>query len=60
MIKYNYITKKIEGKIKSLDKQGWIEINLSLNDWPIKPTEKHLEKMAKALETTPKYLSKKR
>ena len=41
MIKYNYETKKIEGKVRSLDKERWIDIDFSLENK--QPTDKALE-----------------
>ena len=41
MIKYNYETKKIEGKVKSLDRERWIDIDFSLENK--QPTDKTLE-----------------
>lgn len=42
MIKYNYKTKKLEGKVKSFDKERWLDINFGF-DKSKKPTEKELE-----------------
>lgn len=46
MLKYDKDTKTIRGRVKSLDKQNWLDVNAT---WPQRATKEHLHSLQIAI-----------